>query len=778
MTAARNRFADLLGGLGGAGASAARRTARPDDLRLEVRDIGPITFPVPVRQAKGLCLVGRPARFGKGEQTLLDRGVRDTWEIPKSRIKIDKRQWNRTLRPVLDGLRADLGLPSGCVLKAEFHAMLVYGPGQFFAPHQDSEKADAMVGTLVVTLPSDAKGGALVVEHAGTSVTYRPSKTSLSLVAFYSDCRHEVRPVTSGYRVVLTYNLLLAGDTTGSVAARVDPAVTKRLAGCLDEHFTTRRPARYGAADHDPPTRLVYLLDHEYTERGLSWARLKGTDADRAAAVKAAADAAGCEVVLALAEVHEIWSAEDEPEPLWYRGRYDRQDSFGGGSSGEPVLQELIESTVQLDRWLSDPGGPATPTSLSISEDEVCATTPTVNLEPSASEYEGYMGNYGNTMDRWYRRAALVAWPRPLAFAVRAEASPQWALDTLAKQIRAGDVAAARAAASTLAPFWDRAAGTAQRAGMLTKALRVAGGLDDPDLAAMLLAPFHVETLTRSHAALAAGLIARYGDVWARDIVGAWFRHGDRPGAGGTDRRTWLDIMSPLCAALCGQSADGTTLATLLAARSWSWLRDQIDLSTRGQMPSRRAELLGELGPAVAGVLVSGAICRDTDLRDEIVGFLIQDNDDLIACLMPALRAGAGLDPQLRQESGLDSIAQHCTTRLTARLARPARAADDWSVLPPSGCGCELCAALATFLRDPARRSRDWPLAQPGRRHVHHIIDAAELPVHHHTRRQGRPYTLVLTKTDTLFDRERQQHQQDKTDLAWLNTNYPACRVG
>lgn len=31
---------------------------------------------------------------------------------------------------------------------------------------------------------------------------------------------------------------------------------------------------------------------------------------------------------------------------------------------------------------------------------EVCATTPSKALEPYESEYEGYMGNYGNTLDR------------------------------------------------------------------------------------------------------------------------------------------------------------------------------------------------------------------------------------------------------------------------------------------------------------------------------------------------------------------------------------------
>jgi hypothetical protein len=46
--------------------------------------------------------------------------------------------------------------------------------------------------------------------------------------------------------------------------------------------------------------------------------------------------------------------------------------------------------------------------------------------------------------------------------------------------------------------------------------------------------------------------------------------------------------------------------------------------------------------------------------------------------------------------------------------------------------------------------------------------DAAELPVTHVTRRQGRPYTLVLEKTEALFARERQARSRDETDLEWL----------
>jgi hypothetical protein len=92
VTVARHRFASLLGEAVAPGAFSARRTARPDDLRLEVRGVGPIALPVSVMQAKQLCSIGRPARFGKGEHTLLDAKVRDTWEIPRSRVKIDKQE--------------------------------------------------------------------------------------------------------------------------------------------------------------------------------------------------------------------------------------------------------------------------------------------------------------------------------------------------------------------------------------------------------------------------------------------------------------------------------------------------------------------------------------------------------------------------------------------------------------------------------------------------------------------------------------------------------------
>ena len=79
--------------------------------------------------------------------------VQGTWEIPKSRVELDQRRLAATLGPAPGRLGRDLGLLDGCQLATEPHSMPVYVPGQFCLPHRDSEKEDATVGSLVVSVP-------------------------------------------------------------------------------------------------------------------------------------------------------------------------------------------------------------------------------------------------------------------------------------------------------------------------------------------------------------------------------------------------------------------------------------------------------------------------------------------------------------------------------------------------------------------------------------------------------------------------------------------------
>lgn len=185
------------------------------DLQLRVEGVGDVPLPVTVQAAHKLCGAAQPALHGYKDQTRLDPHVRDTWEIPASHVHFDSPSWSAVLERALKRIQSDLALPSERGLKAELHNLLVYAPGRFFATHQDSEKVDGMVGTLVITLPSSFTGGEFVVSHQDQTLRVRGSASRLSLLAFYADCYHEVRPVKQGYRVVLTYNLILEGGPAG-----------------------------------------------------------------------------------------------------------------------------------------------------------------------------------------------------------------------------------------------------------------------------------------------------------------------------------------------------------------------------------------------------------------------------------------------------------------------------------------------------------------------------------------------------------------------------------
>jgi len=79
---------------------------------------------------------------------------------------------------------------------------------------------------------------------------------------------------------------------------------------------------------------------------------------------------------------------------------------------------------------------------------------------------------------------------------------------------------------------------------------------------------------------------------------------------------------------------------------------------------------------------------------------------------------------------------------------------------------------LVAFYADCRHQGHAGHVRIPGDAHVHvhSQIDSAALPVRHETRRQGRPYTLELTKTDELFTRETNARHQAETDLAWLTS--------
>ncbi len=355
-----------------------------------------------------------------------------------------------------------------------------------------------------------------------------------------------------------------------------------------------------------------------------------------------------------------------------------------------------------------------------MSHHEVCAVTPSRSLTPYNSEYEGYMGNYGNTVDRWYRRAAVVVWPEERSFAARAEAGSAWALRTLLGQIGAGDVESARADAMSLEPFWLHV-----EAAALSPALRVAAGLVDPEAAKVVLAPFRLEMLTTDDAPLLVALAVRYGDQWVRGLLDIW---ESRHRFGGTERSAWVgETLLPLCVALRAHEAG--RLADVVTDRVWGWLSGRIDACVGTDHADRRRAGLVALGEPLARLLEAASDERGATIAEA----LRAEPDPVVDLLVAALR-----EHRPPATTAVRSVVRDCRERLTRRVEAPARADDDWSIAW-TGCGCEVCTRLGRFLASPVDRTEEWPLAKAGRQHVHGQIDGAGLPVRHTTGDRGGP---------------------------------------
>ncbi|MGH9318574.1 MAG: hypothetical protein ACRD21_19245 [Vicinamibacteria bacterium] len=208
-----------------------------------------------------------------------------------------------------------------------------------------------------------------------------------------------------------------------------------------------------------------------------------------------------------------------------------------------------------------------------------------------------------------------------------------------------------------------------------------------------------------------------------------------------------------------------------MTGREWERVRTTFSTASRELPGKYPREALLQLHRPILALLESAAIAGDLERRRQILEFLASRElqPDEIDCLVLLLRAAAAdRRPRWPGALGLESLHERVKQALTAALNEPPRAAEDWSMRAPSQCKCKLCRRLASFLVARDRRRFDWPLAKDGRLHVHHTIGRHDLPVTHETRRSGRPFTLVLTKTRSLFERERAKRRKWTADLLWL----------
>ncbi len=405
---------------------------------LEVPGLGRIGLPLTKPQARELIKLCRQAPFGKGTETVVDTSVRRSWTLAPDKFRLTNPKWDDLVASIVKDVREALGL-EGLKLSAELYELLMYEKGGFFLPHRDGEKLDRMVATLAIILPGVHEGGELIVSHVGRrheiAFPGAASGNELSYAAFYADCQHEVRPVKSGFRLCLTYNLTLAGTRGKKRIAAPSYGETAAAVGELLGQWKNT----------DGPQKLAVTLDHRYSQAGLSIDTLKGVDRARAEVLFEAAEQADSVAHLALVTLWQSGSAEGGYEDYshgrgrryhWSDDEDDEDDEDDDETGGDYEMGEIYDSSLSADHWSDRHGKKVQLGEIHLDEDEIVADAALGEDEPSREDFEGYTGNEGMTLERWYHRAAVIIWPRSRHFQVLSGAGTEASIGGLEAMVK------------------------------------------------------------------------------------------------------------------------------------------------------------------------------------------------------------------------------------------------------------------------------------------------------------------------------------------------------
>jgi hypothetical protein len=207
---------------------------------------------------------------------------------------------------------------------------------------------------------------------------------------------HEVKPITSGYRLALSYNL---------IHSQTQP-IQNYLQSLTVAHnqfhhvLTSWKQNAESSSESSPkaPNKLAILLDHQYSPAEFSRNSFKGSDAAKLSHLLPAAESLGFEVHFADFEYHIEGCGDDEG--------YDRRHSYYGRSDEDVGMLEVNDRTLTIGD-LKDKDGEVVydnpDDKLSIdANNEMIPKNGVKKLEgtkPEEQEYEGYMGNGAGSLE-------------------------------------------------------------------------------------------------------------------------------------------------------------------------------------------------------------------------------------------------------------------------------------------------------------------------------------------------------------------------------------------
>jgi hypothetical protein len=613
-----------------------------------------------------------------------------------------------------------------------------------------------------------------VIRQSGREVVVDLSTeefSELKFAAFYADCEHEVRPVTEGHRVCLIYNLIQIQDTK----------VAEPLSAPLyaSEISTAGELLKEAFAAPVAPAKFAWLLEHQYSPDGLSFAGLKGKDAALAKVLRAAAERAGCALHLGIVHIEEYGPAEPQYEPRsgygrrrrW--GRYDEDETDEEVTSDGYEVIEVSDGSQHIDQWMNAQDQPVAYGKLPLEDGEVLPAGALDDEEPDEQRLTEATGNEGASFERSYHRAALVIWPRERFTGVLLQAGVGAALPHLAERLAAGDKAAA-AIAEQIIEAWEQPpvswtyrslSGEPSRAELL----RLLEQLGDRTLQKRFISGVVTREFDRSENEALASVIQLLDPKDAGKLLSA-LAHENMPLFHCACVNLLGRVLGELGERISSQWRTALREAAAVMVKALQAIKPAADpYTSSGWQRAQKAT------PVDASIVASLMDCLRATGTDELrvdaaskiaANVAVFDPGNVIVPALGLLREREG--KSFGSDEAAGRLWVHAAEFLLARSEQPPSPPTDWRQAVTISCKCEDCRALRKFAADPEAREARFRVRQDRRQHLHRQIEQHSLDMTHVTERKGSPQTLVCTKTWRGFQRKCERHQADCAGMSAL----------
>lgn len=176
----------------------------------------PIQCPLSQSVIDKIASIAKPSPVGIGKETKYDKTIRNSVELNSSQFLIKSgfalsSKGNKALEDIRKVL-----LPQIEYIICEPYKFIIYQKDSFFLPHVDTNLGQNHFGSLVLSLPTESgyQGGEFLLNFNDKTIEWKSSyldsdEMLCEYIAFYCDVFHEIKPITNGNRIVITFNLMI-----------------------------------------------------------------------------------------------------------------------------------------------------------------------------------------------------------------------------------------------------------------------------------------------------------------------------------------------------------------------------------------------------------------------------------------------------------------------------------------------------------------------------------------------------------------------------------------